>query len=215
MRGKVCSTPCGKQYYSFEGIPYAKPPLGPLRFRVSTIISPPFWDNGNNIKINLQDPQKFDYWCGVLDATKPGNKPVQINPYNQSIEGSEDCLYLNVYTPILPDKQKQSLPVLFFSYGGTLQSGCGHIYRPDYLIRQDVILVTINYRLHIFGFLNLETPEVPGNAGFKDAATALRWVKQNIEYFNGDSNNITGIGESAGAVITTLLLISKMTQGIF
>ncbi|CAF4886940.1 unnamed protein product [Pieris macdunnoughi] len=120
MRGKVCSTPCGKQYYSFEGIPYAKPPLGPLRFR---------------------DPQKFDYWCGVLDATKPGNKPVQINPYNQSIEGSEDCLYLNVYTPILPDKQKQSLPVLFFSYGG--------------------------------------------------------------------------IGESAGAVITTLLLISKMTQGIF
>ncbi|XP_047513678.1 juvenile hormone esterase-like [Pieris napi] len=194
MRGKVCSTPCGKQYYSFEGIPYAKPPLGPLRFR---------------------DPQKFDNWCGVFDATKPGNKPVQFNSYNKSIEGSEDCLYLNVYTPILPDEQQQSLPVLFFVYGGNLQRGCGHIYRPDYLIRQDVILVTINYRLHIFGFLNLETPEVPGNAGFKDAATALRWVKQNIEYFNGDSNNITGIGESAGAVITTLLLISKMTQGIF
>ncbi|XP_047513988.1 esterase FE4-like [Pieris napi] len=194
MRGKVCSTPCGKQYYSFEGIPYAKPPLGPLRFR---------------------DPQKFDNWCGVLDATKPGNKPVQINPYNQSIEGSEDCLYLNVYTPILPDKQKQSLPVLFFSYGGTLYRGCGHIYRPDYLIRQDVILVTINYRVNIFGFLNLETPEVPGNAGFKDAAMALRWVKQYIEHFNGDPNNITGMGESAGAVVTTLLLISKMTQGIF
>ncbi|XP_047513989.1 juvenile hormone esterase-like [Pieris napi] len=193
MRGKVCTTPCGKQYYSFEGIPYAKPPVGPLRFR---------------------DPQKFDNWCGVLDATKPGNKPLQINPYNQSIEGSEDCLYLNVYTPILPDEQQQSLPVLFFVYGGNLQWGCGHIYRPDYLIRQDVILVTINYRHSIFGFLNLETPEVPGNAGLKDAATALKWVKQNIEHFNGDSNNITGMGESVGSVITTLMLISKMTQGI-
>ncbi|CAH4036318.1 unnamed protein product [Pieris brassicae] len=194
MRGKVCSTPCGKQYYSFEGIPYAKPPLGPLRFR---------------------DPRKFEHWPGVLDATKPGNKPVQINPCNKSIEGSEDCLFLNVYTPTLPDEQKQNLPVLFFVFGGNLYRGCGHIYRPDYLIRHDVILVTINYRLNIFGFLNLETPEVPGNAGCKDVAIALRWVKQNIEHFNGDSNNITGMGESVGAAITTLLLISKMTQGIF
>ncbi|XP_022125643.2 esterase FE4 [Pieris rapae] len=194
MRGKVCSTPCGKQYYSFEGIPYAKPPLGPLRFR---------------------DPQKPDNWSGVLDATKPGNKPVQINPYKKSIEGSEDCLYLNVYTPILPDEQKQSLPVLFYLYGGNLSTGCGHIYRPDFLIRQDVILVTINYRLNIFGFLNLETAEVPGNAGFKDVAIALRWVKQNVKHFNGDANNITGMGESIGAIMTTLLLISKMTQGIF
>ncbi|XP_047513682.1 esterase FE4-like [Pieris napi] len=194
MRGKVCSTPCGKQYYSFEGIPYAKPPTGPLRFR---------------------DPQKIDNWSGVLDATKPGNKAVQFNPYTKSIEGSEDCLYLNVYTPILPDEQKQSLPVLFFVHGGNLYRGWAHMYRPDYLIRQDVIVVTTNYRLNVFGFLNLETPEVPGNAGLKDAATALKWVKQNIEHFNGDSNNITGMGESVGAIITTLMLISKMTQGIF
>ncbi|XP_045487346.1 esterase FE4-like [Pieris rapae] len=194
MRGKVCSTPCGKQYYSFEGIPYAKPPLGPLRFR---------------------DPQKIDNWSGVLDATKPGNKAVQSNPYKKCIEGSEDCLYLNVYTPILPDEQQQSLSVLYFVHGGNLQRGFGHMFRPDYLVRQDVIVVTINYRLNVFGFLNLETPEVPGNAGLKDAATALKWVKQNIEHFNGDPNNITGMGESAGASITTLLSISKMTQGIF
>ncbi|CAF4886961.1 unnamed protein product [Pieris macdunnoughi] len=193
LKGKVCSTPCGKKYYSFEGIPYAKPPIGPLRFKA---------------------PEKCDDWSGVLDATKPGNKCVQMNLIDGSIEGSEDCLYLNIYTPSLPYEKIQKLPVLFFIHGGRFLMGYGDYYRPDYLIRHDVILVTINYRLTIFGFLCLHTREVPGNAGLKDTAMALKWVQSNIEHFNGDINNIVAFGESAGAAVALSFLNSKMINGI-
>ncbi|XP_038219784.1 esterase FE4-like [Zerene cesonia] len=192
MRGKECTTPCGKRYYSFEGIPYAKPPVGDLRFR---------------------DPQKPEPWSGVLDATKPGNKAIQLNAAG-GIEGSEDCLYLNVYTPSLPSEKIEKLPVLFFVHGGRFLVGYGDYYRPDYLIRHDIVIVTINYRLSIFGFLCLHTPVVPGNAGAKDTIMALRWVKNNIGNFNGDDGNIVGCGESAGACIVDSYLTSKMADGL-
>ncbi|CAH2056120.1 unnamed protein product, partial [Iphiclides podalirius] len=194
LEGKACTTHSGKKYYSFEGIPYAKPPVGSLRFR---------------------DPQEPDSWTGVRDATKPGNKCAQVNPYNpSSLIGSEDCLYLNVYTPCLPSEKLEKLPVLFFVHGGRFLVGYGDYYRPDYLIRHDVILVTLNYRLGIFGFLCLNIPEVPGNAGPKDTVMALRWVKANIHQFNGDANNITALGESAGAGLVTSYLFSPMANGL-
>ncbi|CAG4967569.1 unnamed protein product [Colias eurytheme] len=192
MQGRECTTPCGKKYYSFEGIPYAKPPIGELRFR---------------------DPQKPEPWSGILDVTKPGNKAVQLNMAG-TIEGSEDCLYLNVYTPSLPSEKIEKLPVLFFVHGGRFLVGCGDYYRPDYLIRHDVVIVTINYRLSIFGFLCLHTREVPGNAGAKDTIMALRWVKNNIGNFNGDTGNIVAYGESAGAGIVDSYLTSKMADGL-
>ncbi|KPI96265.1 Esterase FE4 [Papilio xuthus] len=194
LEGKVCTTYYGKRFYSFEGIPYAKPPVGKLRFRC---------------------PQEPEKWSGVRDATKPGNKCAQINPYSpKALVGSEDCLYLNVYTPCLPAEKVAKLPVIFFVHGGRFLVGYGDYYQPDYLLKHDVILVTINYRLNIFGFLCLHTREVPGNAGMKDTVMALKWVKNNIKYFNGDENNITACGESAGSGVVTFYLTSKMTRGL-
>ncbi|KAL0809373.1 hypothetical protein ABMA28_011573 [Loxostege sticticalis] len=164
----------------------------------------------------IQDPQPPESWSGIKDCTKPGNKCAQFNPYTfKGFEGSEDCLYLNVYTPSLPAEKLEKLPVLFFVHGGRLLVGYGDYYQPDYYIRHNVILVTINYRLNILGFLCLETPEVPGNAGMKDCVAALRWVHSNIQNFNGDVNNITLFGESAGAALCTGCLTSNMSVGLF
>lgn len=138
-----------------------------------------------------------------------------MNPFSEKgFEGSEDCLYLNVYTPSLPQEKLETLPVLFFVHGGRYLVGYGDYYRPEYLIDKDVILVTINYRLHILGYLCLHTEEVPGNASFKDTVMALRWVKSNIKYFNGDENNVTAFGESAGAGTITTYVVSKMVDGL-
>lgn len=115
----------------------------------------------------------------------------------------------------MPVEKIQKLPVLIFIHGGALTIGYGDYYQPDYFIRHNVILVTINYRLNILGFLSLDTPEVPGNAGMKVCVAALRWVNCNIDFFNGDPNNITVFGESAGAAICTAFLCSKMTVGLF
>lgn len=195
LQGKECTTYYGKKYYSFEGIPYAKPPVGKLRFR---------------------DPQELKSWTGVLDATKRGSRCRQINPYfNTPIEGSEDCLYLNVYTPNLPHQKIVQLPVLFFIHGGGLIFGYGDYYKPDYMLKHDIILVTVNYRLNILGFLCLNIPEVPGNAGLKDTIMALRWVNKNIRKFNGDAGNVTVMGESAGGGVSTSYLTSKMADGLY
>ncbi|KAJ0182970.1 hypothetical protein K1T71_000946 [Dendrolimus kikuchii] len=195
LQGKECLTYYGKKYYSFEGIPYAEPPVGKLRFR------------------NPVPPRP---WQGVLDATKPGNRCAQLDPYSgKSLEGSEDCLYLNVYTPCLPDEEVKKLAVLFFVHGGRLIFGYGDYYTPDYQLKHDVILVTINYRLNVLGFLCLDLPEAPGNAALKDMAFALRWVSENIDKFNGDRNRITISGESAGAAMAASCITSKMTFGLF
>lgn len=164
----------------------------------------------------FQDPQEPESWVGIRDATKPGNKCCQLNPYsNVAFEGSEDSLYLNVYTPILPVEKIEKLPVFFFIHGGRLIFGHGHYYRPDYILKHDVVLVTINYRLNVLGFLCLNIPEVPGNAGLKDCVMALRWVKKNIGYFNGDTDNITITGESAGAAIVMSFMTSNMADGLY
>ncbi|XP_049883816.1 esterase FE4-like isoform X2 [Pectinophora gossypiella] len=194
LQGKECTTYNGRKYYSFEGIPYAKPPVAKLRFR---------------------DPQPAESWTGIRDATKPGNKCAQMDPYGKNaLIGSEDCLYLNIYTPSLPQEKIENLPVIFFVHGGRFLVGYGDYYQPDYFLQNDVILVTINYRLHILGFLCLHIPEAPGNAAFKDTIMALRWVKKNIKYFNGDENNVTAFGESAGAGLVTSYVTTKMADGL-
>ncbi|XP_028042021.1 esterase FE4-like isoform X1 [Bombyx mandarina] len=185
----------GQYYYSFEGIPYAKPPIGKLRF---------------------SNPQEPDQWKGIRSATSPSNKCAQLNPYsNSALVGSEDCLYLNIYTPSLPAEKLEKLPVIFFVHGGRLIVGYGDYYTPDYLIKNDVILVTLNYRLNVLGFLCLNLPEAPGNVGIKDTVYALRWVGRNISRFNGNPGNITVFGESAGGAIVSSYLTSKMTVGLF
>ncbi|KAH8398919.1 hypothetical protein KR215_000053 [Drosophila sulfurigaster] len=186
----------GELYYAFEGIPYAKPPLGDLRFRA---------------------PQPPESWEGVRNCTTYNEKPLQRNMIMGLMEGSEDCLYLNVYAKSM--ESAKPLPVMVWIYGGGFQKGeaSRDLYSPDYFMKQPVILVTINYRLGALGFLSLKDPklDVPGNAGLKDQVQALRWISQNIGHFNGDPNNITLFGESAGAASTHIMMSTEQTRGLF
>lgn len=196
VKGVKRNTIYNDTYHSFEGIPFAKPPIGDLRFKA---------------------PQPCDPWEGVRDCSSAGKKPLQQHIIFGMPEGSEDCLYLNVYTKkLISDKP---LRVMVFIYGGAFQVGeaSRDLYSPDYFMKEDVVLVVITYRLGPFGFLSLKDPalDVPGNAGLKDCVMALRWVKKNIQHFNGDSNNITVFGESAGGTATHYMMATKQTEGLF
>lgn len=113
---------------------------------------------------------------------------------------------------ITPNKK---LAVIFYIHGGGYMSGSGNWMGPEILLDEDIILVTINYRLGPFGFLSLETDEYPGNMGLKDQLLALKWTFDNIEYFGGDKNRITLFGQSAGASAVHLLTLIPQTKGLF
>ncbi|XP_063621702.1 juvenile hormone esterase-like [Cydia splendana] len=106
---------------------------------------------------------------------------------------------------------------MIYIHGGSYITGSGNdvLYGPKFLVQQDVVLVTLNYRLEVLGFLSVETPEVPGNAGMKDQVAALKWIKENIAKFGGDPDNITIFGESAGACSVSHHILSPMTIGLF
>ncbi|XP_075972495.1 uncharacterized protein LOC142974214 [Anticarsia gemmatalis] len=183
------------QYYSFKGIPYAQPPVGELRFKA---------------------PQPASSWEGVRNASEHGSVCPQKDILTEVfIPGDEDCLFLNVYSPNVTSDA--CLPVLFFIHGGGFKSGSGNVdsFGPDFFIRKDIVLVTINYRLDALGFLSLGTEEVPGNAGLKDQVLALKWVQQNIKYFGGDPTKVTIMGQSAGGASVGFHLASPMSTGLF
>lgn len=165
--------------------------------------------------MRFKAPQPVKPWDGVRSAKEFGSVCYQFDiVVTKQVIGTEDCLYLNVYTPDI--KPKKPLPVMFWIHGGGLICGSGNddFYGPDYLIRHDVVVVTINYRVGILGFLCLDTEEIPGNAGMKDQVAALRWVKKNIVNFGGDPDNITIFGESAGSASASYHLMSPMTKGL-
>ncbi|CAH4028842.1 unnamed protein product [Pieris brassicae] len=188
LDGKINSY-YGDSYYSFEGIPYAQPPVGDLRFK---------------------PPQPAKPWYGIRQAKAPGNVCFY---YDTSPIGYEDCLYLNVFTPNITTKRPYA--VMVWIHGGGFTRGSGNEYQPDFLIRKDVILVTLNYRLQILGFLSLQTKDISGNMGLKDQVSAIKWIKNNIQHFGGDPENVTIFGQSAGAVSVSYHLISPMTKGLF
>lgn len=193
LKGVVCHDTVS--YVAFKGIPYAKPPLGELRFKA---------------------PEPPEPWEGVRDASQHGPVCPQYNERMNRVEaGSEDCLYLNVYTKTLTPSSP--LPVMVWIHGGGFYTGSGDsdFYGPEFFMEHDVILVTINYRLEVLGFLCLDTEEVPGNAGMKDQVLALKWVRQNIAAFGGDPNNVTIFGCSAGSASVSCHLVSKMSEGLF
>ncbi|CAG9791743.1 unnamed protein product [Diatraea saccharalis] len=136
----------------------------------------------------------------VYDANDDSTICPQIEEFNNTVVGSLDCLHLNVYVPTAANFMNK-VPVLVWIHGGGFSYGYAgrYVYGPKFIVRHNVILVTLNYRLGPYGFMCLDTAENPGNTGLKDQLLALRWIKSNIETFGGDSNKITLFGESAGA----------------
>ncbi|CAG7728616.1 unnamed protein product, partial [Allacma fusca] len=128
-------------------------------------------------------------------------------------EGDEDCLNLNISIPKV--NNSQMLPVMMYIHGGAFQNGTGSLYRPDYFMDEDVVYVSPNYRLGILGFLNTGDTAIRGNMGLKDQALALRWVKDNIQAFGGDPNNITIFGQSSGGASVHYLTLAPSTVGLF
>lgn len=194
IRGKFLTTRGGREIRAFMSIPYAEPPVGKLRF---------------------EPPIPFFKWKGVLDATVIHDVCPQRNIYTRThvIEGVEDCLYLNVYTP-KKSETKGPLPVMMFLHGGGYLCGGGNIhwYGPDILLDRDVILVVPNYRLGALGFISTGDDVFPGNNGLKDQSLAIKWIFENIYQFGGDPNRITVFGESAGGAATHFHMMSPMSR---
>ncbi|XP_031627736.1 venom carboxylesterase-6 [Contarinia nasturtii] len=189
----------GRPIKAFLGIPYAKPPVGHLRFKA---------------------PEPAEKWEGEFFAVKDGPICVQRDPFrrNHEIEGSENCLALNVYTPHSYDRNKTSnLPVMVFFHGGGFQCGSGirPFYGPDYLLDYDVIYIGANFRLGPLGFLSSEQEDCPGNFGLKDQVLVLKWIQNNIKAFGGDPASVTVFGESAGGASATYLMMSPLAKGLF
>ncbi|XP_026294244.1 esterase FE4-like [Frankliniella occidentalis] len=186
-------------YVAFLGIPYALPPVGKLRYKA---------------------PQAPASWGGTRDATQQMPKCSQMQPDGITVEGSEDCLYLNVYTPALPNQgndNKSPMPVYVFIHGGKFQSGGAswEEFGPDNFIEQkDIVVVTIQYRVNSYGFVSLDSEEMPGNCAIKDAIAALQWVNENIGAFGGDPNLVTIGGQSAGSCLAGWLTILPETKGL-
>ncbi|XP_060742559.1 liver carboxylesterase [Tachysurus vachellii] len=191
--------------YSYLGVPFAKPPVGPLRFTA---------------------PQPAEEWNGVRDATKQPymciqNRDTTVELFgNLSIsveipEVSEDCLYLNIYTPAKPS-EKAKLPVMVWIHGGGLSIGSASICDGSVLSAyQNVVVVLIQYRLGLFGFFSTGDEHAPGNYGLLDQVAALQWVQENIHSFGGDPGSVTIFGESAGGASVSFLLLSPLSTGLF
>ena len=177
----------------YFGIPYAEPPVGDLRFRKSVPKRP------------FTEPYKAD---------KHGDICFQIvSPYQFGPTTSEDCLHLNLYVPA---KNGGNLAVLISIHGGGFMSGASNPFISDTLAAYgDVIVVTINYRVSLWGFLSTGDEHAPGNYGFWDKHLAIKWVHDNIDSFGGDPNRITIIGESAGAVSAVFQCLFEGNKGLF
>ncbi|KAF6209659.1 hypothetical protein GE061_015408 [Apolygus lucorum] len=162
-----------------------------------------------------------DPWTGIFHATQAPNVCMQLQlkvfeSINSSsdVVGSEDCLYLNVYTPKLQPDGKL-LNVIVQIHGGGYQVGFGHMTGPSFLLDRDVVLVTINYRLGLLGFLSFEDSVVPGNFGLKDQVLALQWVNKHISAFGGGPNKVTIAGMSSGGAAVDSLMLSPLSKGLF
>ncbi|XP_059849288.1 fatty acyl-CoA hydrolase precursor, medium chain-like isoform X2 [Hypanus sabinus] len=207
LEGKQVSVKgMAKPVYNYLGIPFAKPPVGPLRFSV---------------------PQTPETWTGTRKATTfaPGclqnSTLMELMSEFLSINSgpamySEDCLYLNVHTPVRPSDNKTKLSVMVWIHGGGFVAGNALLYDGSSLAAyEDVVVVVIQYRLGVLGFLSSADEHMPANLGMMDQIEALKWVQENIKSFGGDPNSVTIFGESAGGISVSLLLASPLATGLF
>ena len=188
---------------TYFGVPFAKPPVGSLRWKA---------------------PQPLDKWNGVKQTKKFGPRPMQtivFGDMNSRSDGvSEDCLYLNVWTPA--KRNTKDLPVLVYFYGGGNVAGDASEPRYDgeSMAKKGIVVITCNYRLNIFGFfshpeLSKESPyKASGNYGLLDQVAALKWVQKNIAAFGGDPKKVTIAGESAGSISVSYQMASPLAKNL-
>ncbi|XP_040067146.2 acetylcholinesterase-like [Ixodes scapularis] len=205
VKGFRSASSCGRSVQVFYGIPYAEPPNGSYRFRL---------------------PRPKQNWTGIFDATVMPNSCVQIldetfgnfsgsTMWNANTPMSEDCLALNVWTP---DPRPTKAAVMVWIYGGGFYSGTStlDVYDARTLAaEEEVVVVSMNYRVASLGFLYLGDERAPGNMGLLDQSMALEWIQRNIEHFGGDPGRVTLFGESAGAVSVSWHLLSATSRSMF
>ncbi|XP_048172680.1 fatty acyl-CoA hydrolase precursor, medium chain-like [Corvus hawaiiensis] len=191
----------------FLGLPFAKPPVGPLRFTEPQPPEP--WEDVRDATsyppMCLQDKVQGQYFSDIITNRKE----------KVLLQVSEDCLYLNVYTPVSTGKQEK-LPVLVWIHGGGLVFGAASSYDGSALAAFDnVVVVTIQYRLGIAGYLSTGDEHARGNWGYLDQVAALQWIQENIIHFGGDPGSVTIFGESAGGISVSALVLSPLAKGLF
>ncbi|XP_021516080.1 carboxylesterase 5A [Meriones unguiculatus] len=189
----------------FLGIPFAAPPLGPLRFSSPQPAIP--W---NDLREATTYPDLCFQNSGWLFTYQS-----MLKVHYPKLRVSEDCLYLNIYAPAHAN-DGSSLPVMVWIPGGGFETGSASIFDGSALAAyEDVLIVTIQYRLGIFGFFTTRDQHAPGNWAFQDQLAALQWVKENIKFFGGNPDSVTIFGGSAGAISISSLVLSPLSKGLF
>jgi len=196
VQGVTLTNNNGLTYYGFRGIPYGQPPTGVRRF-MRTVPADP--------------------WTGVLDASVPPPVCYQFGDDASDRIGTEDCLYLNVYIPELPEASTEDRSVMVWFYGGAFQTGYANesSFGSGKLMGYDVITVTVNFRSGALGFLSTADDVIPGNQALWDQVQSLRWIQENIAAFGGDPDSVTIFGQSSGAMSVSSLFVSPQTKGLF
>ncbi|GFN75757.1 neuroligin-3 [Plakobranchus ocellatus] len=199
LKGRTYSISSSVNLDIFLGVPYARPPVGDLRFA---------------------RPEPAEPWKPrVRDATVHGaqclQKELEADQELVGVPFAEDCLFLDIYTTRRKDSPGNPHPVMVYIHPGSFHGGTGAKYNYTNLALKGVVVVSINYRLDVFGFLSTQDDAIPGNVGLLDAAQALDFVKEIIADFGGNPGDVTLFGASAGAAMVSMLTISPLTRGKF
>lgn len=197
VRGQLVRV-IGKDVEEYRGIPFAEPPVGKRRFK---------------------PPKPKAPWEGTLDAVRTACPQLKVPLFvMDDVTYTEDCLHLNVWVPDRARQEGSKRPVLVWFHGGGFAfGGANYANYTGAVIAAltDVVVVSMNYRLGVLGFMSANTPEAPGNVGLLDQLLALKWVQRNIHSFGGDPDRVTLFGESAGAISVHAHIMSPMSEGLF
>merc|ERR1712179_411703 len=198
VKGQQLESQAGTPYFKFLGIPYAQAPVGNLRFKPPRPVQA--WGERDALEEPAQCPQKSFF-----------------GPDKGTLSGEEDCLYLNIYSPSISVTSNPFAlkPVMIWIHGGGFILGSGSMFgEPNRFVDEDVVVVTLNYRLGALGFMSFGNDEVSGNMGLKDQQMAIQWVRNNIRHFGGNPEKITLFGESAGGISVHAQVLSPFNYGL-